>query len=254
MQCSYGGKTHHGGAEHTPVTPAASLVLLSIPSMHGQNLGAVRMSPTAGHGAGAWPHCHTSAIPLSLLCPQLRLSRDKDLNITHGDNAQPNPTLQDPAVTQDVTEHSQAAVSPQFPAMLCDSHVSPSFEGSASTTTGVQTTCRGWWGESADKLPPLPLLASELPSLPPPPPPPHPQRPPPNPGDQSLCLLPCNLHHLPGSQEEGGERSPSQLLAELGIHAFKSLISLLSPALAVRWAFFACVIRGWNRWWRVRLK
>lgn len=34
------------------------------------------------------------------------------------------------------------------------------------------------------------------------------------------------------------EHSPAQLLAELQIHAFKSLISLLSPALAVRWAFF----------------
>lgn len=34
------------------------------------------------------------------------------------------------------------------------------------------------------------------------------------------------------------ECSPAQLLAELQIHAFKSLISLLSPALAVRWAFF----------------
>lgn len=34
------------------------------------------------------------------------------------------------------------------------------------------------------------------------------------------------------------EHSPAQLLVELQIHAFKSLISLLSPALAVRWAFF----------------
>lgn len=34
------------------------------------------------------------------------------------------------------------------------------------------------------------------------------------------------------------ECSPAQLLVELRIHAFKSLISLLSPALAVRWAFF----------------
>lgn len=40
------------------------------------------------------------------------------------------------------------------------------------------------------------------------------------------------------ARQAAEERSPAQLLAELRINAFKSLISLLSPALAVRWAFF----------------